>query len=236
MQDKLLDVGGKIELFDQLLVGVVEIVSCIKETVGEAADETVAVIKVAGKSVATGACRNVAVKILVLFEKRFYHSAGEDRSLGISDGGGLIVTRNVCPKSGCMTEEVGVFTKGKKIVEVIDATAVPPMSARIVLGGAGCLGIVEVQSDGQVGFAAETEQIYRVGIIVKHTEFDLAAYLYAVKIDCGTQCVDGIGTVRIGRVAQNEAIGCTHLVFQATAKGDRHGLTSQKRGPGQSVG
>lgn len=82
MHDELFDVGGKGELFDQLLMCVVKIVSGIKETVGEAADQTVGIFKIAGKGIVAGACRNVAVEIFVLFEKLFHHSPGKDGTLG----------------------------------------------------------------------------------------------------------------------------------------------------------
>lgn len=79
-----------------------------------------------------------------------------------------------------------------------------------------------MEGDGQTCLAAEAEQIHSVGIVVEHSEFNLAAHLYVIKVHCRAQRINGIGTVRIGGISEDESIGCAALIFQTEEEGDRY--------------
>ena len=177
---QLINVARERELFDQLLVDIVKIISCIQEAVGITADQLIGVFQVARERVMTGACRYIAVEIVMLGKKLLNHTAGENGTFWITGRACLVIARDVCPKAGGVTENGRVLAEREQMIQVIDAAAVPPISARIGTLGAGCLGIIEVQCHRQMRLPAKADHVYHVGVIVKDAEFDLTAHLYTV--------------------------------------------------------
>ena len=127
---ELLDVGREEKLFDQFLMDVIEIISCIEESVRETADQLIGIVKIAGERIAAGACGNITVKVFIFCEHCFDPAAGKHGSLGIPIAEAEIVARNICPEAGCVTENGRIGTKRKKMIKVVHITAEPPMFAR----------------------------------------------------------------------------------------------------------
>ena len=116
VHDKLVNVMRQGKLFDQVLMNVVKIISCIEETVGEAADQAVGVVKIARERVAARARRNVAIEVFVLCKQLLNLAAGEDGTLRIGFRRGFVISRNMRPEAGSVTEKGGILTKGEKVV------------------------------------------------------------------------------------------------------------------------
>ena len=108
VHQKLQNVLGQIELCDQFLMSIVEIISCVKESIGESTDQTVGVLRISGQRIAAGACGNVAVQILMLFQKLLNDTAGKNGTFGIALGLCPVISGNVCPKAGGVTKKCGV--------------------------------------------------------------------------------------------------------------------------------
>ncbi len=104
-----------------------------------------------------------------------------------------------------MADEHRAGTGRDRPLESRDTAAVPPVGPGVLSPGIQL--VIDVYQHRKSLFPAEAEHPQRVGIIVHHPQFQLAAHPHAPGVDGESQPVHGVGPPGIGRVTRYEAGG-----------------------------